>query len=53
MLVPAFQAVAQKSAGGGSATAMTAGAAYFHYLYALYIAGVMTTAPGTVPPTYA
>ena len=52
-LVPAFPAVAQKAAGGASGAAVAAGRAYFHYLYALYIAGVMVTAPGTIPPAYA
>lgn len=51
-LVPAIPAVAQKAAGGASATPMTAGQVFYHYVYALSIAGV-TTAPTGTPPTYA
>lgn len=51
-LVPAIPAVAQKAAGGASGTPMVAGQVFFHYVYALSIAGV-TTAPTGTPPTYA
>ena len=51
-LTPAFPAVAQKVAGGASGTPMSAGAAFYHYIFALSIAGV-TTAPTGTPPTYA
>lgn len=52
-LTPAIPAVAQTVTGGGAGTPMTAGEVYFHYAYGLYVAGVMATAPGGVPPTYA
>lgn len=51
-LTPAIPAVAQSVTGGGSGTAMAAGQVYFHYLYALSVAGV-TNAPTGTPPTYA
>lgn len=52
-LTPAIPAVAQATAGGGSGTPMTAGEVYFHYIYALYAAGVAAASPGATPPTYA
>lgn len=52
-LVPAIPAVAQAAAGGASGTPITAGQVYFTYLYALYVAGVLSAAPAAVPPTYA
>lgn len=52
-LTPAIPAVAQQVAGGGAGTPLTAGEVFFHYCYALYVAGVMATAPGATPPTYA
>lgn len=52
-LTPPIPAVAQATAGGGTGTAMTAGEVFFHYCYGLYMAGVMATAPGATPPTYA
>lgn len=52
-LVPAILAVAQVGEGGVPAASMTAGQAFFQYVYALYIAGAIATAPGAVPPTYA
>lgn len=51
-LVPAIPAVAQKAAGGASATPMAAGQVFYHYVHALSVAGV-TTAPNGVPPAYA
>jgi len=51
-LVPAILPVAQKAAGGVPATNMTAGEAFYHYQYGLYIAGI-AAAPGAVPPVYA
>jgi hypothetical protein len=51
-LDPEILAVAQTEAGGGSITPMTAGEVFFHYVYALYIAGV-ASAPGDTPPVYA
>lgn len=52
-LTPAIPSVAQAAAGGGAGTPLTAGEVYFHYVYALYVAGVVTTVPGATPPTYA
>jgi hypothetical protein len=52
-LVPAIPAVAQATAGGGSGTPMTSGEAFFHYAWALYVAGAMASAPGATPPVYA
>jgi len=52
-LTPAIPAVAQQTAGGVAGTPMAAGQVYFHYLYALYVAGVMSAAPSGTPPTYA
>lgn len=52
-LTPAIPAVAQQAAGGGAGTPLAAGAVYFHYLWALYRAGAITTQPAGVPPTYA
>jgi hypothetical protein len=52
-LVPAIPAVSQIAAGGIASTPMVAGKVYFHYLWALHVAGAMPTAPGTTPPTYA
>lgn len=53
LLVPAILPVNQVDAGGIAGTPMAAGAVYFHYVYALYIAGAATAAPGAIPPTYA
>lgn len=52
-LTPAIPAVAQSVAGGGSGTPLTAGEVYFHYVYALYVAGAVAAVPGATPPTYA
>lgn len=51
-LTPAILEVAQTAVGGVPAANMTAGEVFFHYVYALYIAGVATV-PGAVPPVYA
>jgi len=51
-LTPAFPAVAQTMAGGGTTTPMGAGEAYYHYQYGLYVAGVAPI-PTATPPTYA
>lgn len=51
-LTPAIPAVAQRVAGGGAGTPMPAGEVYFHYCYALYVAGLYAV-PGATPPTYA
>lgn len=53
LLVPEIPAVAQLAAGGTPGTPLAAGAVYFHYAYALYIAGAMDAAPTGTPPTYA
>jgi hypothetical protein len=53
LLTPAIPAVAQATEGGGSGTPLTAGEVYFHYIYALYVAGAVATVPGAIPPTYA
>lgn len=52
-LTPAIGSVYQTTAGGAAGTAMTAGEAYFHYQYGLYVAGVASAAPTATPPTYA
>lgn len=52
-LTPAIPATAQRAAGGGFGTSLTAGETYFHYIYALYAAGVVAAVPGATPPTYA
>lgn len=52
-LTPAIPAVAQKSAGGTAATSLTAGEVFYHYVYGLYMAGVVASVPGATPPTYA
>lgn len=52
-LTPAIPAVAQKVAGGGAGTPLTAGNVHFIGQYALYIAGARTSAPNATPPTYA
>ena len=51
-LTPAIPQVAQQSAGGGTAPALTAGAVYFYYRSALGVLG-LSPAPTGVPPTYA
>lgn len=51
--VPAIMGVAQMAAGNVAATPLSAGNVYFHQQYGLYIAGIITAAPGAVPPTYA
>lgn len=51
--VPAFGAVNQATAGGGTGTPMTAGQVYFHQQYGMFAAGVYTAAPTAVPPTFA
>lgn len=51
--VPAFTAVAQVGAGGVPATALTRGNVYFVQQYGMFAAGIYTTAPGAVPPTFA
>jgi hypothetical protein len=50
-LTPAFPGVYQTTTGGTSTTALTSGAAFFHYQWGLYVAGI-TTVPGATPPTY-
>lgn len=52
-LIPAILPVAQIGPGGVPAASMTAGEAFFHYSYALYIAGAQDTAPSAVPQVYA
>jgi hypothetical protein len=52
-LVPAIPAVAQQAEGGVAATPLTSGEVFYHYAYGLYMAGVLDTAPGAVPPVYA
>jgi hypothetical protein len=52
-LTPAIPAVAQMAAGGGAGTPLTAGQVFFHYVYGLYAAGLVTAVPGATPPTYA
>lgn len=52
-LTPAILAVAQSDPFGVAGTPMRAGEVFFHYVYALYIAGENATAPGATPPTYA
>lgn len=51
-LVPAILPVPQIGMGGMPAAPVSAGAVFFHYCYALYIAGALDTAPGATPPTY-
>jgi hypothetical protein len=50
---PAFPATNQATAGGGVGTPLTAGEVYFYQQYGMFAAGVYTTAPGAVPPTFA
>jgi hypothetical protein len=52
-LSPAIPAVVQKAADGVPSAPLSAGEVFFHYAYGLYVAGVMTAAPGAVPPVYA
>lgn len=52
-VVPAIPAVPQTNAGGAAGTPITSGRAFFHYVYGLFAAGLLDTAPGAVPPTYA
>lgn len=52
-LVPAIGACAQGQAGGGYGANLTAGEVFFHWVYALYKAGLLSVAPGATPPTYA
>jgi len=52
-LTPAIPACAQGAAGGGYGANLTAGQVFFTWVYALYAAGLLTAAPGAVPPTYA
>ena len=52
-LVPAILSVAQSDPFGAAGTPMAAGQVFFHYVYALYIAGENATAPGGTPPIYA
>ena len=51
--LPAFQAVTQATAGGGTGTAMTAGQVYFHQQYGMFAAGIYSAAPTATPPTFA
>ena len=51
-LTPAILAVAQKGAGNVPATAMTAGQAFLHYQYGLFV-GSIAAIPAATPPTYA
>lgn len=48
---PDMPAAAQKSAGGASTTALTAGRVYLHYVYGCYIAGMFVDPPNATPPT--
>ena len=50
---PAFFAANQQVAGGGTGTPLTAGNVYFLQQYGMYAAGVYTSAPTAVPPTFA
>lgn len=52
-LTPAIGACAQGQAGGGYGANLQAGAVFFHWVYALYKAGLLPSAPGAVPPVYA
>lgn len=52
-LVPAIGDCAQGQAGGGYGTPLSKGAVFFHWVYALFKAGLLTAAPGATPPTYA
>ena len=52
-LTPAILPVAQVTTNGVAATAITSGEVHFLTQYALYLAGVRTTAPGATPPVYA
>jgi hypothetical protein len=52
-LVPAILDVAQSNPFGAAGTPMSQGEVFFHYVYALYMAGENATAPGATPPTYA
>ncbi len=51
-LVPAIPPVNQTEEGGMPDTPMPAGQVFFHYVYALYVAGAAPAPTGT-PPTYA
>lgn len=51
--VPAFFAAAQSVAGGAAGVALTAGNVYYLQQYAMYVAGIYTTAPTAIPPTFA
>lgn len=51
-LTPAFLGVAQKVAGGGPGTPLTAGNVFFQYQYGLYVLA-LASLPGAVPPVYA
>lgn len=52
-LVPAIPPVAQFIADNVPAANMTSGEVFFHYDWALYVAGVEPTLPAAVPPVYA
>jgi hypothetical protein len=52
-LVPAMPAVTQDETGSTPNTTMSSGEVFFHYCYALYVAGAMAAVPGAVPPVYA
>lgn len=52
-LTPAIPEVAQMTAGNVPGTPMRTGEVFFHYVYGLYVAGVVATVPGATPPTYA
>lgn len=50
-LTPAFPEIYQTVEGGGAGTALTPGAVFFAYVYALSAMGLATT-PGATPPVY-
>lgn len=52
-VTPAFVEVPQYGEGGVAGTPMTTGEVFYHYVYGLYMAGLIDTAPGAVPPVYA
>lgn len=52
-LVPAIGDCAQGQAGGGYGANLSKGQVFFHWVYALYKAGLLASAPGAVPPVYA
>lgn len=51
-LTPAILEMTVPNPDGGPDLAVMAGEVLFHYAYALYIAGVLSTEPSDTPPTY-